>query len=476
MRILLSIALASYLPAFAQTDTNAKLESLLAEAQRAQARSDYRAAGEAYRQALSIRPGVAELWSNLGLIEYESHEYLRAESAFRRALTIDKSLFAPNLFLGLNLLALKRPGDAVPYLTTAEKLNPQDAQAPLALGRAYHALFDAARSEEWYQRAADVAPRNGDAWYGLGIAYFDLAQSASAKLSRAFAQSPYLADLKAQTRAEEAGARDHDEAVADAAPMPPQRSLPGSGSMTETDLERFAAGAYSSRDFRASAAAAERLRQKYPSDVAGWYWAVRAYQQLGMIALARAGEMEPDSPAMHALLGDAYQRRKMFREAQDEYSKMLTLEPGSAGGLAGLAAAYLGDGRLDDAQATARKALARDPEDSEMNLLMGEILVAQHSYGDAEPYLQRGLHARPELLPRVHALLGRVYARTGRPKDAIAELAQGLASDEDGSVYYQLARLYQSLGDSKAAADAFEKSRQSRVKHDVPAETVARVD
>ena len=145
---------------------------------------------------------------------------------------------------------------------------------------------------------------------------------------------------------------------------------------------------------------------------------------------------------------------------------MLALEPDSIAGLAGLTAAYLHDGHLEEAQTTAQKALARDPRDSEINLLMGEILVAQHKYSDAEPYLEHSLHARPDLLPRVHALLGRVYARTGRSKEAIDELTQGLASDEDGSVYYQLARLYQSSGDTKAAAAAFEKSQQIRAKRD----------
>ena len=97
---------------------------------------------------------------------------------------------------------------------------------------------------------------------------------------------------------------------------------------------------------------------------------------------------------------------------------------------------------------------------------MGEILVAQREYADAEPYLEHSLHARPDLLPRVHALLGEVFARTGRSKEALQELTQGLASDEDGSVHYQLARLYKEAGDLKAADAAFEKSKQIRANHD----------
>ncbi len=384
MRILLGIVLAGCLPAFSQQDTAGKLQSLLTEATRAQARSDYRAAAEAYRQALSIRPDLAELWSNLGLMEYESHDYTRAEEGFGRALGIDRSLFVPNLFLGLDLLDLKRPREAVGYLLAAEKLKPQDVQVLLALGRAYHGLSDATRAREWYQRATELAPGNADAWFGLGVAYLDLVELSRAKLTDDSAESPEVTALKAHAIA----------------------------------------------------------------------------------ALERADSAEPNSLTMHALVGDVYQRRSMFGEAEKEYSKMLALDPTSVPALAGLAAAYLHEGRLDKAHAAVTKAHALDPQDSEIDLLTGEVLVARHEYTEAEPYLQHSLRARPDLLPRAHALLGRVYARTGRSKEAISELTQGLASDEDGSVYYQLARLYESAGDEEAAAAAFKKSEQIRARRE----------
>jgi len=160
----------------------------------------------------------------------------------------------------------------------------------------------------------------------------------------------------------------------------------------------------------------------------------------------------------------------MFDEAREEYLKVLAVSPDSVAGLAGLAKADYADGKLEEARSTAQKALARSPADSEINLLMGEILVARREYADAEPYLEHSLHARPDLLPQAHALLGQVCARTGRPKEAIKELTQGLASDEDGSVHYQLARLYQEAGDASAAAAAFEKSKQIRARYDALAQ------
>lgn len=571
----------------AQPDRDAKFESLLAEAREAQARNDFRGAAASYRQAVAIRSDIAELRSNLGLMQHQSGDYPQAAESFRAALHLNQALFVPNLFLGLDLLQLNRPREAAPYLLAAEKLKPDDPQPALALGRTFHALWEPDKSERWYRRALVLVPRNGEAWYGLGLAHFGLAEAAGAKLTSSFRESVYVAELTASARAEEgsltaaiqaykaelawkatppqcshtsygfvlishgdpaeaeqefrrdlescpaarvgmarllfeSGAQekamdmltdfansDRDgfdsslprfwegldtqqletrlaqlrqsagnmagvvaarlrEGARPSTPLEPESAVPESGNLE--DLQRFASNAYFSGHFRTAALASDRLRQKYPNDPAGWYWAVRANQKLGVAALARAGEVEPASPKIHALLGDAYQRRRMFDEAREEYSKVLAASPDSVAGLAGLAKADYADGRLEQARSSAQKALARSPADSEINLLMGEILVAQHQYAEAEPHLERSLHARPDLLPHVHALLGQVCARTGRTKEAIKELTQGLASDEDGSVHYQLARLYQEAGDATAAAAAFEKSKQIRARYDALAQ------
>ena len=589
MLALLTIALVFLTPAFAQPDSGPRLESLLAEARQAQARSDFGAAAGAYRQALAIRPDLAELWSNFGLMLHQSGEYSQAEKAFRKSLDLNQSLLVPNLFLGLELLQLKRPREAVPYLSAAAKLAPADPQPPLALGRAYHAMWEPARSREWYQRAVALAPGNGEAWFGLGLAYLGSAESAAAQLTRLFLSSPYVSELAGDAFAEQGRLEDairryremlasgqplprcsrssyglallrHDDrseageqfqidrSTCTAAPVGEARLLFESGDrekalailaglarsspaefqsalpafwrglnpeqleallqqlrqsrdeiadvvagairrgpapvfpldspppelskLTEDRLLEFAADAFFSGKFRHAALAGERLRQQYPKHAAGWYWTVRAHQKLGVASLARAGEVEPGSPRIHALLGDVYQKRKMYTEAQEEYSKILAIKPDDLAGLAGLAAAYLSDGQLELAQVTAQKALARDPADGDVNLLMGEILVAQHEYAGAEPHLQKGLHVRADLLARVHALLGRVYARTGRPKEAIRELTLGLPSDEDGSVYYQLARVYMETGDDDDAAAALAKSKEILARRDAMAQGI----
>ena len=77
-----------------------------------------------------------------------------------------------------------------------------------------------------------------------------------------------------------------------------------------------------------------------------------------------------------------------------------------------------------------------------------------------ELHLKLGLHAKADLVPRIHALLGRVYANRGEDTQAIQELMLGLPSDDDGSIHFQLARLYQKTGQQKLAEAAFQETRR----------------
>ena len=119
----------------------------------------------------------------------------------------------------------------------------------------------------------------------------------------------------------------------------------------------------------------------------------------------------------------------------------------------GLATAYLQEAKVEQAVETAQKALERSPADPDVNLVMGETLITQHKFTEAEPFLLKALNAKPQVLPHVHALLGRVYEVNGKTKEAIDQLKMGAESDQDGSIHYQLARLYSQVGD-KADADA----------------------
>jgi predicted Zn-dependent protease len=179
---------------------------------------------------------------------------------------------------------------------------------------------------------------------------------------------------------------------------------------------------------------------------------------LAFDAFSHFEQLAPDSAKTHLLLGDMYRRRQHLRDAANEYKAAAALAPNDPAPLYGLASAYSQDSKLDQALSTIQAVLVMKPGDPDFNLLAGEILVGQREWTRAENYLKESLSAtpplRPQMLPHAHVLLGKVYAQTDRPQEAIRELQLGLASDEDGSVYYQLARLYTQLGNKDAAQSA----------------------
>ena len=59
-----------------------------------------------------------------------------------------------------------------------------------------------------------------------------------------------------------------------------------------------------------------------------------------MNALVQAGLAEPNSPAVHVMLGDVYRDRKEFSEAETEYRKAIELKPLDVSAHLGLAATF----------------------------------------------------------------------------------------------------------------------------------------
>ena len=235
--------------------------------------------------------------------------------------------------------------------------------------------------------------------------------------------------------------------------------LSSNRSATSNKLLLLATCSYFTGDFERSSEASATLSDLAPDSTAGLYWSIKSNEKLALQALARYEELEPDSARSHILVGDIWRQRNAYTEALDEYRKAQLLNPSDQAAMLGISSAYLGNNDIEKTIETAHVALLKNADDPELNLIMAEALVAHHDYAEAEPYLNKSLKAKPQMLPHVHALLGRVYAEAGRNTDAIAQLKLGTESDSDGSVHYQLARLYRETGDSKSAAAALERMK-----------------
>jgi tetratricopeptide (TPR) repeat protein len=230
--------------------------------------------------------------------------------------------------------------------------------------------------------------------------------------------------------------------------------------MSIPSLLLLAECAYYSGDYVEASVAADVLSTRKAATPIALYWGSKADEKLASDALTRAGAIDSESPRVHVLLGDVYRQQRRWATSEEEYQKALALKPNDRTALLGLGIALLDDAKPASALSTVKSLLQVLPEDPEANLLAGEILTQQNSFQEAESYLDKGRSVDPEYLPRLHAVLGKVYARTDRPSDAIRELSLGAVSDQDGSVHYQLARLYQRAGEKEKAAQAFQISKE----------------
>ena len=232
--------------------------------------------------------------------------------------------------------------------------------------------------------------------------------------------------------------------------------------LSANELRILAFCSYSTGDYRHAFDAATKLALTPGMEAEGLYWETKSVQKLATQALEIASDLDSGSTKLHVLLGDLYRQRKSFADAEREYRKALALQPEDRGALFGLCLALLGDDQVDEAPRLTQATLRNSPDDPEFNAVMGEILCARNDFAGAEPYLKKSLNAKPEYVPHVHALLGKVYAQTGRTELAIAELKLALADDKDGAVHYQIARLYLKIGDRDSAKQAFDVSRRLR--------------
>lgn len=297
-------------------------------------------------------------------------------------------------------------------------------------------------------------PANALAWQGDQPGARPTSENPSSRLTAAAAVSPRQLSLQG-----------HYRQCAESL----QPRLQG---LASHDLSLLARCAYYSGDYRASFAASGRWLKANPRDPEGLYWRARSSVRLAVSALTRAGEAGLNSVKVHLLLGDAFRERQNYKEGEQEYRKALELDPENFAARLGLASAFFQAFKFDQALPEVQTALKLNSKDPEANYMMGEILVYRRQYEEAFQYLRVALNGPPANLPRVHALLGKVYAAQGRTAEAVAELKGSLPADSDGSYHYQLYQLYKKLGDEKAAAAALKKSE--RIRRGKKAERAAR--
>jgi tetratricopeptide (TPR) repeat protein len=128
------------------------------EAQKSLGRRDVAEAVARLERAVSLAPQFAGAWNNLGTIAYQSRQFEKAESHFRRALQEDPEAYEPAVNLGGVLLTLQKTDEALEYNKYSALVRPNDALANSQLGMNYFYLGDLERALKYLKTAKELDP------------------------------------------------------------------------------------------------------------------------------------------------------------------------------------------------------------------------------------------------------------------------------------------------------------------------------
>jgi TolB-like protein/DNA-binding winged helix-turn-helix (wHTH) protein/Flp pilus assembly protein TadD len=139
-----------------------------------------------------------------------------------------------------------------------------------------------------------------------------------------------------------------------------------------------------------------------------------------------------------------------WQGATDSLKKAGTLEPGSASVLGNRAYLARNLGRIDDAVALYKQAIALDPLRANFHLALGYVLFLQGRYDEAHAALQRAQELNPQL-SSLHLTQGKILFSEGHPQEALVEMEKETGDWEKMSgeslAYYAVGR----RADSEAA-------------------------
>jgi len=178
------LLVAPYLPAARAGDARDQIIKLFQAAQEAEQVQDFSKSVAAYRDIAKIDPGIAEVWSNMGMALFHLGANQDAISAFQKALALKPALLAPHVFEGLAYLNLDEPQRAIAPLKAALALSPSQPEATLALGEAYARTFQFEASIRLLQKALQRDPGSESVGSNLAVSYLDWAKDIGTALMR----------------------------------------------------------------------------------------------------------------------------------------------------------------------------------------------------------------------------------------------------------------------------------------------------
>lgn len=411
-----------------------------------------------YEKLSSALPANTGLRLNLGLAYQMSGHHKESVPQFERVLQNDPNNIPALLSLGAADLELGDPSKAVPPLQKMVALQPSHVPARGMLANALLATGRPEQAASQFRKLAELTPEDPKSWFGLGRSYEASAQQAFEQINRTAQGSPEWLVLVADSRMERRQYRSAFYFYRQALEKQPgisgvhsaladlyRRTEHPEWSETERKRESALPPPNCSRDKQACDLAAGKLLAAAAGP--SLYWRTRAFNELALRAFQQLGKLPP-SAELYSLKAEILANHGQHLEAAQEWSSALRLSPGDIRLEGQLATSLYEAADYPRAIPMLETLLKANPQSAEFNFFLGDALLRSEQPDKAILWLENALKLNAALLP-AHASLGLAYARLGRDRDAVAHLDAARSIDEDGSIHFQLARVYDRLADAE---------------------------
>jgi tetratricopeptide (TPR) repeat protein len=381
----------------------------------------------------------------------QSGRAAEAETEAGRLLARDPGLGAAWACLGY---ARQQQGkDPIPALEAASRALPRDATVLQVLGQALEDRGLRPQAAECLERAARLRPDSAELHNDLGrlrLALGDIA-GAVASCRRAIELRPDLAPAHGNLANAELARGETDAALAGYRRLVALQPDPAYLSDLATLLVRLGRYEEALRHYRAAIGLSPTDARLYSNLAHALHCAgdFRAAIDAGRRSLA----LDERLPEAYLHLGNALLALSEVPQADACYRDGLAVAGNHVPLLTARAMTLRALGRLDDAEATARRALElrRAPD---LLALVGSLAADRGHYAEAESHYQEALAIAPEL---PEALVGYVWTRRMTAQDAswrlAAEraLAGGIPVAHATNLQHALGKYHEDLGESAAA-------------------------
>jgi tetratricopeptide (TPR) repeat protein len=412
----------------------------------------------------------------LGDAYTQAHELAKAEQAYRKAQELDPSELSHQRGLGQTLLAEEKYAEALTVYQKISDLMPDDSDVYLRIAQIYRELHELNKAEENLVKARQYAPGSLEVMYNEAMLYQaqgryeDAIRVLSDAVTGIKSQSPVqptrrrsLAILYQQLGQLYRDTQNYQAAIFT------YEELGHLGEEEDRRARMMIMDTYrAAKDLPKALQTGKEALTKYPADPAirasealllgengqteeavkilrtqlrGTEGDRETYLNIAQVnergrrykeaeEAAHAAEALPgqarDNEMVWFLLGAIYERQKFFDKAEEEFKKVLAVNPKNAPVL-NYYGYMLGDLgiRLDEAEALLLRALQEEPYNGAYLDSLGWIYFKQGKYTASEATLRKAVE-RESHDATIHSHLGDLYAKTGRNDLAGAEWEKSL--------------------------------------------------